>query len=212
MSDVFIETPAEPAESRLPIIAAILLGIAATLTAVSAYQAALEDGDSIKGYAESTRLLNDANFFFIQGNQTTAEDQALFVEYALSTETDPSGEIAAYLETLMSPELLEAVEWWKATDDALTPFDELEGNPYTVADYEEGQALEDQASQAFEAGAAADDKGDEFELATVLLALTLFFAGIATLFRRRVVSIALLVVGATSLVLGAGQLLTAFGT
>jgi hypothetical protein len=53
-------------------------------------------------------------------------------------------------------------------------------------------------------------RGYRFELATVLLALTLFFAGIATLFRQRSVNVALLGVSAVVLLAGSVQLATAF--
>ncbi len=56
----------------------------------------------------------------------------------------------------------------------------------------------------------ADDKlGDEFGLATVLLALTRCFAGVGTLFRRRSASLALLGIGAVALVAGSAQLASA---
>ena len=47
VADTFIEAPAEPSNERNQIFAAIVLGIAATLTAVAAYNAALTDGDAL---------------------------------------------------------------------------------------------------------------------------------------------------------------------
>lgn len=209
MADTFIDTPAERAEDRNQLIAALILGAAAILTAFSAYNAALLDGEALQGYTESTRTLSDANAFYAQGNQTSAIDQAIFVEYA-SAQQAGNAELAEYLTTLMRPELVEAVEWWESTDEAVTPFDELEGNPYTLEDFDEAQALEETAGEQFDDGSAADEKGDKFELASVAFALTLFFAGIATLFGRRVITLALLVVGGVTLLSGAAVLATAF--
>lgn len=209
MTDVFVEAPSEPAGDRLQLVAAILLGLAATLTAIAAYNAALKDGDALQGYSNSTRTLSDANAFYAQGNQTFALDQQLFVSYASAAQRDEA-DLAEYLTTLMRPELAEAVEWWADADEAVTPFDEdVEGNPYTIADFEEAANLEDEAQAQFEEGSKADDEGDKFELATVLLALTLFFGGIATLFSKRTASVGLLVVAGVTLVAGGAQLATA---
>ena len=208
MTDTFIDTPAERAEDRNQLIAALILGAAAILTAFSAYNAALLDGEALQGYTESTRSLNDANAFYSQGNQTSASDQAIFVEYATAQQTGNDG-LAEYLTTLMRPEMLAAVEWWEATDEAVTPFDELEDNPYTVEDFEAAQDLEQTASQQFDDGAAADEKGDKFELAAVAFALTLFFGSVATLFARRAVTLALLAGGGITLLAGVAVLITA---
>lgn len=54
MTEAFMETPAERASSRGQLIAALLLGIAATFTAICAYQAALTDGAALQGYTKST--------------------------------------------------------------------------------------------------------------------------------------------------------------
>ena len=208
MTEAFIETPAEPTEDRNQLLAAMILGAAAILTAFAAYNAALLDGEALQGYTESTRILSDANAFYAQGNQTSASDQQIFVAYA-TAQQEGNAELAEYLTTLMRPELVAAVEWWEATEEAVTPFDEDEANPYTLSDFEEAEALENEAETLFEEGAEADDKGDKFELATVAFALTLFFGGVATLFRRRPVTVGLLGVGAFTLMGGLAVLLTA---
>jgi len=209
VTESFIETPKAPAEGKLSIVAAILLGLAATLTAIAAYNAAISDGESLQGYTESTSALSDSNYFYAQGNQTYAGDQNLFVQYASAAQSGDE-DLAAYLTTLMRPELDAAISWWQESEDASTPFDEHDENPYEIAEFVEAEAKAQESAAAFAAGSAADERGDEFELATVLLALTLFFAGIATLFRRRSASIALLGVGGIALFAGAIQLGAAF--
>lgn len=211
MVENFVERPAEPANGPLQVVAAILLGIAATLTAVAAYQAAVKGGEALQGYTQSTRLLSDANGFYAQGNQTFALDNQLFVEYAAAAQ-EGNAEFVDYLTTLMRPDLLAAVDWWEQTEDAVTPFDETADNPYAIEDFDEAEALEDEASAAFTDGAAADDVGDKFELATVLLALTLFFGGIATLFTKRSATLALLATSAVALTAGTVQLVVAFAS
>lgn len=212
MSDVFFEAPAEPARNRLALFAAILLGLAATLTAFSAYQAAIMDGEALAGYTESTFALGDANYLYGLANQTQTGDRQIFVAYAVNVQhPDATPQSSEYLKTLMRPELAVAVEWWIDTEGASTPFDEVPGNPYRVADLEAAQEKSAAAAEAFEAASVAGDTGDEFQLSTVLFALTLFFGGISTVFKRVGLSAALLAVGAVSLVAGTVQLGTALG-
>lgn len=204
MTETFIETPEDPTTDLLQIVAAILLGIAATLTAFSAYRSALTDGNALQGYTVASQKLADSNFFYGQGNQVEAGDRALFVAYATASQ-EGNTDLADYLVTLMRPELSDAVDWWNATDEAVTPFDDLEGNPYVVGDYADGENLANESKDAYEEASAADEQGDKLELATVFLALTLFFGGIATLFRRRSVEVGLLAVAGLTLSAGAVQ-------
>ncbi len=209
MSDTFIRSPEEAADSLQQIIAAILLGLAATFTALSAYQASLLDGDALQGYTNSTRTLSDANAFFAQGNQTTAMDQQLFIAYATAARHGDT-DLADHLKTLMRPELREGIAWWEANDDAVTALDETDKNPHRIDDYSEANDLEQEAGKLFKAATKADNKGDKFELSTVLFALTLFFGGISTVFDKRGVTRALLVFSAITLVTGVAQLSWAF--
>jgi hypothetical protein len=208
MADTFVDTPAEPATNRLQIVAAIILGVAATLTAFAAYKAGLTDGDALQGYTASTKTLSDANAFYAQGNQTSALDNQLFVQYVSAQHTG-NADLAAYMKTLMREELVKAIDWWEATDAADTPFDDKPGNPYTIQDFDEAQSLETQAEKDFEDGKKADDQGDSYSLATVLFALALFFGGVATLLSRRIVTVALLLIAAVTVALGCIPLLTA---
>jgi len=204
-----VEPPAEAtSESWLSIVAAVLLGVAATLTAFSAYQSGLRDGEVLDGYNKSSTALNDANYYYNQVNQTFAADQALFVQFATIAQTGPL-EAANYITTLMRPELVDAVDWWQADEDAITPFDDDPENPYFIAEIDEAERLTAESEKAYDEATAAGDIGDKFELSTVLLALTLFFAGIATLFRRRAVAMSLLGVSTAALVVGGIQLATA---
>lgn len=210
MTENFVESPADPADGLLQVIAAILLGLAATFTALSAYQAALLDGEALQGYTTSTRTLSDANAFYAQGNQTTAMDQQLFLAY-VSARHKSDDELAEYLTTLMRPELKGAIRWWDKSDSPLPPLDpSVQENPYEVEDFNEAYDLESEAGKLFGAAAKADSKGDKFELSTVLFALTLFFGGISTVFRRRSVSRGLLGVSGVTLVAGITQLSAAF--
>ncbi len=213
MTDNFIDTPAEPANDRLQMVAAVLLGLAAIVGAMSSYYSAIKGGDSADTRADSGRTLADANFFFAEDAQTRAQDSAIFVPYAEAVFREDEA-TADYLTTLMRPSMAEAVEWWSATDEAITPFDEIDGNPYFAEGAQEALAeaneLQDLAEDQVADAERLDEQGDRFDLAVTLLALTLFFGGIATLFRSSRVTIALLGVAAVGLVAGATTSITAF--
>ena len=189
-------------DNRLELLAAIVLGIAALLTAFATFQAGKKGGEALQGYSESSAQLSDANQFYNQGGQTSALDQSLFVEYAIA-QTEGNTDVADYLRgTLMRPELSEAIDWFDANDEAETPFDDAEDNPYTIEDYETANDLEEQSRETFEQGSAADDEGDQYEMANVLFAIALFAAGIATVFRRADLQKLLIGGGAVAVLIG----------
>lgn len=209
MADAFTETPASAPRDRAEVLAAIILGIAASLAALAAYMGALADGDALQGYTESTTLLTEAATIYGQGNIVRTSDQALFVEYAGATLVADSAR-ATYLRTLMSPPLRDAVTWWESTDAAATPFDSIEGNPYVVPEYAASEDLEVRAGVRFDQGVASDKRSDIFELAAVFFALALFFGGIATLFSKRRVTNALLTLSIVVLLTGAANVALGF--
>jgi Tfp pilus assembly protein PilE len=199
----------DPRHQRLELAAAIVLGMAALVAAWTAYQAALTDGDAAQGYAESNAKLSDANFFYARGNQQSAQDNQLWLTL-LEAEQEGNTELAEFIETgVMSENLQEAVALWREPNESVTPFDDIEGNPYRVEDFETADGLQQESEDAFATGSEADEKGDTYELAGVLLAVALFIAGIATLFKRSVLSWALLAFAAAALVGGSALAFTA---
>ncbi len=200
MAQTISEREDESESKRLERIAAIILGLAALVAAVTAYRSALADGDAAAGFAESNAHLSDANFFYAKGNGELTSDQDLFLQLIVA-EQGGQTVTADYIEnTLMSDNLRSAVEDWRSTDLA-TPFD---GDTYVLPEAigfgdEEQLAAEESARQAKD----DDQLGDKFELAGVLLAICLFMAGIATLFEDRQLTKILLGVAGVSLVGGA---------
>lgn len=207
MSDETAATPAAAAaEAAAPeregmnwveMVAAFLLGIAGVLTAYSAFNAALSDGDALKGYTQSSRTTADANGFYNDYAATYNADQSLFLQYQLLVErgeVDTAGVIRA---NLFSAALETATLAWEQPDnDRATPLDTDE---YVVEAFETAEALTAEADAQFDEAFAVDEKGDKFELASVFLAVALFFAGIASLFKVRSLQIVLLI-AATALI------------
>jgi hypothetical protein len=173
-------------EHRWEIMIASLLGLAAIATAFAAYQAELKDGDSIKNFNEGIRSVSDANQAYLEGNQQFVQDQGLFLEYAKAANNDDP-DLAEYMKTLMSKELVAGIDWWQNTkNDADTPF--VDENPkYSIPAYATGEELTKKTDAQFKSAKQLDEDGDRFTLITVILAATLFLYGIAAVSKNHTV-------------------------
>lgn len=177
---------------KIEIVAAILLGLAGLLTAYAAYYGGLAGGDAIKGYSQATISRNEANGYYADYGQKVAQDTNIFLQYALATEAGNTDSAQFIRDRLFSPELETAYVAWEKLEgekDVPTPLDTPE---YVVEDFTTYQSLFDQSQKEFDDAAAIDDQGDNMDLASIFLAVALFFAGIAALFKGRNTSIALL--------------------
>ena len=199
MSTDNFPTPAAGSAERegmnpIEVLAAILLGLAGILTAYAAYNGALAGGDALKGYTQSARTTADANGYYDDYSQTYNADQALFLQYQLLVEKDDTETAAVIKDTLFSDALTTATEAWDAQPDtdggARTP---LEVDEYVIEAYTTANDLFERADAQFIDAQNTDDRGDNFDLAAVFLAVSLFFAGIAALFKVRKIQVAMLI-------------------
>lgn len=206
MTDVIDEEAPSAADTedrnqrRVEILSAVVLGIAGVLTAFAAYKAALTDGDALKGYTESAKSTADANGWYNEAVQTFTADQSLFVQYAILTSSDP--EMAATVRALLfSPQLEVATVAWEASGDDGPPTP-LDMEEYVVGAQIEGDATTALAEEQFASAQKADEAGDKFEFASVFLAISLFLAGVASLFKNRKVRYATLLLSVVFIVPG----------
>ena len=193
--------------SRLEIVIATLLGLAAVLVAVTGYQAALRDGDSIKSFNEGIRSTNDANAFFNEAVQVVNRDQGLFLEFAKASQED-SEELAQYLLTNIMDENLQVAtnEWLEdESNEILTP---LEAPSYELPQQAEAERLTDETDRQFAEAVRLDNEGDDYGLVGVIVASSLFFLGIAGVMRSRTIKLAGTALGAVTLVVSFGLWLT----
>lgn len=198
---------AAPEESnRLETWTAIVLGVAAVLTAVAAYFSAAQGGDEAEARATSIAANSEANSLVNSAIAIESADQAMFAKWA-ETSHENNEELTTYLLDLMRPELKDAILAWG--DDASGAQSPLQLDSYVIAEDAQAEAAYDVRDKADAKAATAADKGDTYDKATVFLALSLFFAGIATTFRRRRLSTLLLGVAVVALVIGGAQLATA---
>ena len=203
-------------QGGLAIAAAVLLGLAATLTAWSAYRESLTSDLVLKNYSEQQALIASANDYFGRADQQESLERSLFLEWAVAISAGNT-DAADYLVTVMSDELYAAVEWWQQEPEETspaTPFDAL--NPYfanlpsqlLVAEGEAGYAQADELRVAAE---AADANSDRFDLANVFFAVVLFVAGLTTIVQRRSIQVGFLALSVVGLLGGVIVLVTTPG-
>jgi hypothetical protein len=206
MTETQTATTAEGDEGEglnwLEMIAALLLGVAGVLTAYAAYNGALAGGDALKGYTQSSKTTADANGFYNDYAATYNADQALFVQYQLLVEAGNQDTADVLKDNLFSDALTVATDAWLAIPAGEGPATPLDTEEYRIEAFDTAEALTAQADAEFAEAAKIDDQGDNFDLASVYLAVALFFAGIATLFKVRKIQMVMLVFAAIMLVPG----------
>lgn len=197
--------------SRLDLIAAVLLGLAAFATALAAYLASLSEASALEGYTTSDALQRRAADQLGKGDQDTAFDGQLFLQYEVAMLAGDEVVADRIRNDLMSAELREAVEWYEtaAPPDAPGPFEVAAGSPYRVRAHVEGERLRNESAATFANARAAAETGAAYDLAVVVLVLSLFFGGIATLIGSVTIQKALLGMSAVALAVGVAQIAVA---
>lgn len=198
----------DPVSFGLALAAAVVLGIAAILTAWGSFQAARAGGDVQQNYAEQQASIATANDIYAQSDQASQLEQQLFLSFAiaLSEENDIAADYL--LNQAMSPELTAAVTWWiDEPEETSPPTPFVDDNPEfanlpSQQLITEGNATMDQADAARVAAEEANKIGDRFGLANVFFAIVLFLAGIATLLQKTKIQVGILVLGVAMLVVG----------
>ena len=186
-------------QRRFELAATLLLAIAAVATAWAAYQSARWHGEqamaqsaSIAARVESTRAANVAN-------RQAEIDVALFTQWVDAYALDET-ELAAFYRRRFRAEFKPAFRAWVATgpltnrDAPLSPFAMPQ---YKLAATAKSDALEVQAA-AFSARVGRFiQRADNYSLAVVLFAASLFFAGISTRLHSYTPKMIVLVLGYT---------------
>jgi hypothetical protein len=195
---------------RMELAAAVLLGLAAIATAWSAYWSATFGGDAIAGYSQANTLTSQAADVYGDATGQFNYDRTLFLQYAGLVLDGNADGAEAMRANFFSDNLEQTVAWYDVSgEDVTDPFDDDAGSPYVLEEWAEGNDLSDRADRVYQQAVADDDQGGKFDLATVFLALSLFFGGIATVFRRRLPQLATVGIGTAGLVIGTGAVLWA---
>ena len=169
-------------DRRLELAATVLLAMAAVATAWAAYQSARWHGEqaksqsaSIAARVESTRTANVAN-------RQVQIDVALFTQWVDAYARDET-ELAAFYRKRFRDEFRPAFNTWVATKPRTNPAAPL--SPFAMPQYKlaataQADRLEAQAGEASQRVGRFIQRADNYSLAVVLFALSLFFAAITT--------------------------------
>jgi hypothetical protein len=186
-------------KDRLEILIAILLGVAAIIAAWCSFQAGSLSGDVQRSYSEGIRTADAASQVYNSAVSNDIRDESLFLEFAKAAELGDEQTASYILNSLMSPELAAAVQWWADQPDSAgfdSPF--VDENPeWSTTLFDEAAELDASAQIFFDDAARFEKEGGSFDQLTVVMAVALFFLGVAGLSRQRRVMVALTCVGVT---------------
>ncbi|MFM8611726.1 MAG: hypothetical protein ACKOD0_03340 [Actinomycetota bacterium] len=193
---------------RTEVAIAVLLGIAAILTAWSTFQSSQLGAAVTAAYSEGIRLSDTASQAFNDASATDIADEALFLEFAKAANAGDEDTADYIYSSLMSEDLAAAVDWWSDQPDSAgydTPFVEDNPNWSTVA-YDDAAAIDADAQAKFEEATAKDALGTDFDVLSIIIAISLFLFGVGSLVRQERIKIGLGAVGAVILVYSAVRL------
>jgi hypothetical protein len=172
-------------DRHFELVATVLLAVAAVATAWASYQSARWHGEqaraasaSVAARVESTRAANVANR---QGQI----DVALFTQW-VDAYARNEAELAAFYDKRFRPEFKPAFDAWVATKPRKNPSAPL--SPFAMPQYKlaanaTSDRLEVKAAAASQRAGSFIQRADDYSLAVVLFASSLFFAGISTRLR-----------------------------
>lgn len=188
-------------KDRLELVIAVMLGLAAIITAWTAFQSS-QLGDKVQeSFSEGIRAADQASQEYNTAIATDNQNQALFLEFAKALVVEDEVTSSYIKQTLMSDELAAAVEWWVEQPDDTgpdSPF--VEENPnWDDKSWTAAAELDAKAQQYFDEAKKADTNGDKFDLLQVIVTLSLFLFGVASLVRQQRIQVGLAAIGGSIL-------------
>jgi hypothetical protein len=169
-------------ERRLEIVAAVLLSLATVATAWAAYQARQWTGEQAHGYSRATAARIAVNRTAAIANRQLQIDVATFIQWVDARELGRD-KLADFYRARFRDEFQPAFAAWLATK----PFENADApeTPFAMPTYRlkantEADRLEATAAARSNLAAAANQRANNYMLAVVLFASSLFFAGISS--------------------------------
>lgn len=172
----------------------IVLAVASLLAAWGGYQAGIWSSEKTTAITDAEIKQIDATRATTVGYQEMQIDIAMELNWLRAIQ-DEDTELAAFYESRFSPHLATAFDAWQATDpltNADAPPDPFSMPEYQVPQLQAAAELDEAAHLAFVEAESAGATGDAYVLATLLLAVVLFFAGVSTKIGWRPAQLALL--------------------
>ena len=181
------ESYADPVEANrserwLELISTVLLALATVATAWAAYQSRQWTGEQAQGYSHATATRIAENRTAALANRQVQIDVATFIQW-VDAHARHDTSLADFYRARFRDEFEPAFIAWLATKPFTTPT--APPTPFAMPDYRlqasaEAQRLEADAGAGSEQAKSANESADNYMLAVVLFATSLFFAGIST--------------------------------
>ena len=172
-------------EHRGELFATILLAVAAIATAWSTFQAGRWRGEQAVESNKSQAARIESSEADTHAGQLTQIDIATFIQW-VNAHAAGQTELAAFYRNRFRAEFRPAFDNWIATRPFTNP--QAPSSPFVLPRYRLGQTVEAQrlavaATGKSTAAGNANRRADDYLLALVLFASSLFFAGISTKMR-----------------------------
>jgi len=184
-------------ERRLELFATILLAVAAVATAWASYQSSRWHGKQAEAQSASIAARVESSKAADVANRQVQIDVAIFTQWVDAYATGET-ELTDFYRQRFREEFEPAFEAWIATKPLRNPGAPL--SPFAMPEYQlaatkEAERLEEAATAASHEVRVDIQRADNYVLAVVLFAASLFFAGISTKLHTRGSRLAVLVLG-----------------
>ena len=178
-------------------VATALLALATVATAWSAYQSRQWTGEQAQGYSRATAKRIAVNRESAVANRQLQIDVATFIQWVDATARQDA-ELAGFYRARFREEFKPAFAAWLATQPLTSP--NAPRTPFAMPAYrlatsEEADRLDLAAAADSETAKAANERANNYMLAVVLFASSVFFAGMSAKLRTRNARITLLAIG-----------------
>ena len=188
---------ATSSDRRLELFATVLLAVATVATAWSAYQARVWTGEQSQGYSRANATRADVNRTAALANRQVQIDVATFTQW-VDAHAQGRAPLAAFYAARFRNEFKPAFRAWLATKpftDRAAPTKPLAMPQDRLQAAARADRLESVADAASQGAKDANQHADNYMLAVVLFASSLFFAGLSTKLEFRTAQVALLALG-----------------
>jgi len=190
-------------ERLLDLASTIILSVAVVLTAFSAWQSTLWNGEQAQAYARASSARTQSNAALITATNQKNYDATSFANGIVEFFRGDQAAVEFFRQRLFRDEFKPAVEAWLALDPENNP--DAPETPFEMPEYrnakeEESKALSAQAEEELAYGDEANQHGDNYVLVTVFFAAVLFFTGIVTKFKSDSIRFASLAMASVALI------------
>jgi hypothetical protein len=200
----------KPRDVPFEIGAAVVLSIAALLTSWASFQSALWEGKEAAHFSQASivRVRASTNALAAQGRRSV--DVGLFIAW-LNAYAAGKTRLADFYRERFPPELRVSFDAWIKTDpftNPRAPQSPFDNDGVRPASEQQARVLDVKAEQEYQAGVEANRIADSFQQSSVVLAITLFFGGIAQVFGIKAIRRVLLGVALLACAVGIARLVT----